>query len=57
MEGLFGVRKGAWTPEEDNLLRKCVEKYGEGKWHQVPLKAGMYFFSYDYNTIVCIVKF
>ncbi|OAY60494.1 transcription factor MYB90 [Manihot esculenta] len=41
MEGLFGVRKGAWTPEEDNLLRKCVDKYGEGKWHQVPLKAGL----------------
>nr|QTO65844.1 R2R3MYB [Brunfelsia australis] len=36
-----GVRKGAWTEEEDTLLRKCVEKYGEGKWHQVPLRAGL----------------
>uniref|UniRef100_A0A5B7CEL9 Putative R2R3 MYB transcription factor splice variant 1 n=1 Tax=Davidia involucrata TaxID=16924 RepID=A0A5B7CEL9_DAVIN len=37
----FGVRKGAWTEEEDILLRKCIEKYGEGKWHQVPPRAGL----------------
>jgi hypothetical protein len=22
------------------LLRQCVHKYGEGKWYQIPLKAG-----------------
>ncbi|KAL2531663.1 Transcription factor [Abeliophyllum distichum] len=38
---LLGVRKGAWTEEEDNLLRKCIVKYGEGKWNQVPLRAGI----------------
>ncbi|GAB4855809.1 hypothetical protein Ancab_024454 [Ancistrocladus abbreviatus] len=31
----------AWTEEEDHLLRKCVEQYGEGKWHRVPLLAGL----------------
>ncbi|KAG9129763.1 hypothetical protein Leryth_015461 [Lithospermum erythrorhizon] len=36
-----GVRKGAWSEEEDSLLRKCVEKYGERKWHQIPLTAGL----------------
>ncbi|XP_026382437.1 transcription factor MYB114-like [Papaver somniferum] len=36
-----GVRKGAWSEEEDLLLRRCIEKYGEGKWRQVPLKAGL----------------
>ncbi|KAF3445421.1 hypothetical protein FNV43_RR10597 [Rhamnella rubrinervis] len=41
MEGLLGVRKGAWTIEEYDLLKKCVEKYGEGKWYQVPSKAGL----------------
>ncbi|KAL3735648.1 hypothetical protein ACJRO7_024730 [Eucalyptus globulus] len=41
MEGAAGVRKGAWTEEEDVLLRKCVEKYGEGKWHQVPRRGGL----------------
>uniref|UniRef100_A0A6N2KAF9 MYB transcription factor n=1 Tax=Salix viminalis TaxID=40686 RepID=A0A6N2KAF9_SALVM len=41
MVGSLGVRKGAWTEEEDTLLRKCVEKYGEGRWHQIPSKAGL----------------
>ncbi|MQL80029.1 hypothetical protein Taro_012472 [Colocasia esculenta] len=35
-----GVRKGAWTQEEDLLLKKCIEKYGEGQWHLVPTRAG-----------------
>nr|AUH28248.1 anthocyanin synthesis regulator 1 [Petunia x hybrida] len=37
----LGVRKGSWTEEEDFLLRKCIEKYGEGKWHLVPVRAGL----------------
>ncbi|KAJ6861418.1 MYB119 [Populus alba x Populus x berolinensis] len=41
MVGSLGVRKGAWTEEEDILLRKCVEKYGEGRWHEVPSRAGL----------------
>lgn len=36
------LTKGAWTAEEDSLLRQCIDKYGEGKWHQVPLRAGIY---------------
>ncbi|KAJ6421321.1 hypothetical protein OIU84_028655 [Salix udensis] len=41
MASSFGVRKGGWTEEEDTLLRNCVEKYGEGRWCQIPLKAGL----------------
>ncbi|XP_050269985.1 transcription factor MYB114-like [Quercus robur] len=41
MEGSFGVRKGAWTEEEDILLKQCIQKYGEGKWHLVPVSAGL----------------
>ncbi|KFK23248.1 hypothetical protein AALP_AAs71396U000200 [Arabis alpina] len=42
MEGTSkGLRKGAWTAEEDSLLRQCIDAYGEGKWHQVPLRAGL----------------
>ncbi|KAL3844928.1 hypothetical protein ACJIZ3_002331 [Penstemon smallii] len=37
----LGVRKGTWTKEEDFLLKQCVDKYGEGKWHLVPLRAGL----------------
>ncbi|RWR75023.1 transcription factor MYB114 isoform X2 [Cinnamomum micranthum f. kanehirae] len=37
----LGVRKGAWTEEEDILLTKCIEKFGVGKWSRVPLMAGL----------------
>ncbi|XP_058072705.1 transcription factor MYB1-like [Magnolia sinica] len=40
-KGRLGVRKGSWTREEDFLLRKCIEKYGEGKWNLVPQRAGL----------------
>jgi len=40
MEKKKGLRKGAWTYEEDNLLKDCIHKYGEGKWHLVPKRAG-----------------
>ncbi|TQD88689.1 hypothetical protein C1H46_025763 [Malus baccata] len=34
---LLGImRKGAWTQQEDDILRQYVEKHGDGKWHQVP---------------------
>ncbi|XP_057972529.1 transcription factor MYB90-like [Malania oleifera] len=39
--GSLGVRKGAWNAEEDILLRRCVEAYGEGHWHLVPHRAGL----------------
>ncbi|KAJ1391123.1 SANT/Myb domain, partial [Sesbania bispinosa] len=35
------MRKGAWTYEEDKLLKACINKYGVGKWHLVPEKAGL----------------
>ncbi|KAJ7978215.1 Myb transcription factor [Quillaja saponaria] len=31
----------AWTEEEDHQLKKCIEQYGEGKWHRVPVLAGL----------------
>ncbi|KAJ1375956.1 SANT/Myb domain [Sesbania bispinosa] len=41
MEKARGMRKGAWTYEEDKLLKACINKYGVGKWHLVPEKAGL----------------
>lgn len=35
------MRKGTWSEEEDLLLRNCIEKYGEGKWHLVPERTGL----------------
>lgn len=34
------LRKGPWTPEEDELLVKCIAEQGEGNWTSVPKKAG-----------------
>ncbi|KAI3928352.1 hypothetical protein MKW98_023953 [Papaver atlanticum] len=36
-----GLRSGSWAEEEDLLLRNCINKYGEGKWHKVPDRAGL----------------
>ncbi|CAJ1832996.1 unnamed protein product [Sphenostylis stenocarpa] len=42
MEGTSsGVRKGAWSQTEDDLLRDCVQLHGEGKWHLVPHRSGL----------------
>lgn len=57
MEGSpLGVRKGAWTEQEDALLKNFILKHGEGKWHQVPSRAGSSsnnntYNSYTYNNI------
>lgn len=45
-EGSQRVRKGAWSKFEDDLLKACVQHYGEGKWHLVPQRAGLLFFSF-----------
>ncbi|KAJ4848333.1 hypothetical protein Tsubulata_003732 [Turnera subulata] len=50
--GNSGVRRGAWTEEEDKLLRKCVEQFGEGKWHLVPSRAGRVY-TYMFFNCMC----
>ncbi|KAI4321260.1 hypothetical protein MLD38_034659 [Melastoma candidum] len=35
------LKKGAWTEEEDALLRNCIERHGEGKWHLIPFRTGL----------------
>nr|GEY09888.1 transcription factor MYB90-like [Tanacetum cinerariifolium] len=35
------LRKGTWTTEEDMLLKNYIHKNGKGKWHLIPLKAGL----------------
>nr|UNZ22460.1 MYB114b [Rosa chinensis] len=41
MEDQSGLRRGAWTIEEDNLLRQCIAKHGEGRWRLIPPAAGL----------------
>lgn len=37
-----GLKRGAWSLEEDHKLTAYVEKYGPWKWRQVPRLAGTY---------------
>ncbi|KAE8664059.1 Detected protein of unknown function [Hibiscus syriacus] len=36
-----GVKKGAWSPEEDDKLRSFIETFGHCKWRQLPKLAGL----------------
>jgi len=35
-----GMKRGAWTAKEDDILAAYVKAHGEGKWREVPQKAG-----------------
>ncbi|XP_027349131.1 transcription factor MYB61-like [Abrus precatorius] len=35
------LRKGLWSPEEDEKLLKHISKYGHGCWSSVPKQAGL----------------
>ncbi|KAI7739675.1 hypothetical protein M8C21_020542 [Ambrosia artemisiifolia] len=36
-----GVKKGAWTEEEDNKLRAYIQRYGHWNWSLLPKFAGL----------------
>ncbi|KAF2289285.1 hypothetical protein GH714_034059 [Hevea brasiliensis] len=36
-----GLKKGPWTPEEDQKLLAYIEKHGHGSWQSLPAKAGL----------------
>lgn len=36
-----GVKKGAWTPEEDKILVDYITKNGHGTWRSLPKLAGL----------------
>ncbi|KAL8035522.1 hypothetical protein ABFX02_12G102400 [Erythranthe guttata] len=36
-----GMKKGVWTPEEDNKLFTYMQQHGHGNWRDLPLKAGL----------------
>ncbi|KAF3775365.1 Transcription factor [Nymphaea thermarum] len=36
-----GLKKGPWTPEEDQKLLTYIEEHGHGSWRALPLKAGL----------------
>lgn len=36
-----GLKRGPWTPEEDQKLLAYIKKYGHGSWRSLPEKAGL----------------
>ncbi|XP_055820103.1 transcription factor MYB1-like [Solanum dulcamara] len=36
-----GLNKGAWTPLEDKILIDYIKVHGEGKWRNLPKRAGL----------------
>ncbi|KAI9093671.1 hypothetical protein K1719_027120 [Acacia pycnantha] len=36
-----GIKRGPWTPEEDEVLANFVKKEGEGRWRTLPKRAGL----------------
>ncbi|KAL5714462.1 hypothetical protein ACHQM5_016425 [Ranunculus cassubicifolius] len=36
-----GLKRGAWTPEEDRLLANYITRYGSWNWTQIPKFAGL----------------
>lgn len=38
----LGLKKGPWTPEEDQKLLAYIEEHGHGSWRALPTKAGRF---------------
>ncbi|GMN32209.1 hypothetical protein TIFTF001_049759, partial [Ficus carica] len=36
-----GLKKGAWTEDEDKKLVDYIAEHGEGGWRSLPQKAGL----------------
>ncbi|KAL5200633.1 hypothetical protein ABZP36_021836 [Zizania latifolia] len=36
-----GMKRGAWTSKEDDMLASYIKAHGEGKWREVPQRAGL----------------
>ncbi|KAI4301964.1 hypothetical protein L6164_035194 [Bauhinia variegata] len=37
----MGLKKGPWTPEEDQILISYIQRYGHGNWRALPKQAGL----------------
>ena len=37
-----GLKKGPWTPEEDDKLVEYIDKHGHGSWRSLPKLAGLF---------------
>ncbi|KAA8527770.1 hypothetical protein F0562_035361 [Nyssa sinensis] len=37
----MGLKKGPWTPEEDQILISYIQQHGHGNWRALPKQAGL----------------
>ncbi|PKI65228.1 hypothetical protein CRG98_014377 [Punica granatum] len=37
----MGLKKGPWTPEEDQVLMSYIQQHGHGNWRALPKLAGL----------------
>lgn len=55
------LRKGLWSPEEDEKLLNYITKHGHGCWSSVPKLAGIYIYYlvlvYQLYHIIYVVNF
>lgn len=49
-----GLKKGPWTPEEDQKLLAYIEEHGHGSWRALPAKAGDLQGPFIVNTSIII---
>lgn len=52
-----GLKKGPWTPEEDEILIQYIKKNGHGSWRSLPKLAGFIFLSFfcTHFYAICLV--
>ena len=36
----MGLKKGPWTPEEDQILTSHIQRFGHSNWRALPKQAG-----------------
>lgn len=47
----IGLKKGPWTPEEDQKLLAYIQEHGHGSWRALPVKAGEYSTIFPMNIV------
>lgn len=50
-----GLKKGPWTPEEDQKLLAYIEQHGHGSWRALPTKAGIYIYILNLPSVYMYV--
>ena len=51
-----GLKKGPWTPEEDEKLVNYVQKHGHSSWRALPKLAGTIPFIFCYKLILSFIE-